>query len=116
TYEMWRACRLVVDTGMHWKGWTREQAENCFLENSALSESNIRTEVSRYISWPGQALAYKIGELKIIELRERAEKALGDDFDIRAFHDALLEQGSLPLSLLERQVDRYIADARTGAE
>lgn len=116
TYEMWRACRLVVDTGMHWKGWTREQAESCFLENSALSESNIRTEVDRYISWPGQALGYKIGELKILELRERAENALGSDFDIRAFHDAVLEKGSLPLSLLERQIDRYIAETRTGTE
>lgn len=116
TYEMWRACRLVVDTGMHWKGWSREQAEACFLDNSALSESNIRTEVDRYISWPGQALAYKVGELKILELRERAENALGDDFDIRDFHDAVLEQGSLPLSLLERQIDRYIAKTRTGTE
>lgn len=112
TYEMWRACRLVVDTGMHWKGWSREEAEACFLENSALSESNIRTEVDRYISWPGQALAYKIGELKILELRERAEKALGENFNIREFHDAVLENGSLPLSILERQIDRYIAKAK----
>ncbi|WP_298918024.1 DUF885 family protein [uncultured Algimonas sp.] len=115
TYEMWRACRLVVDTGMHWKGWSREQAEACFLENSALSRSNIRTEVDRYISWPGQALAYKVGELKIVELRDKAETALGDDFDIRAFHDAVLEKGSVPLSILERQIDRYIADARRAA-
>jgi uncharacterized protein (DUF885 family) len=112
TYEMWRACRLVVDTGMHWKGWTREEAERCFLENSALSRSNIRTEVDRYISWPGQALAYKVGEIKILELRDRAKTALGDDFDIRDFHDALLENGSLPLSLLERRIDRYIARSR----
>ena len=115
TYEMWRACRLVVDTGMHWRGWTREQAEDCFLSNSALSRSNIRTEVDRYISWPGQALAYKVGELKILELRARAESALGDDFDIRAFHDAVLQNGSLPLSILERQIDRYIASARREA-
>ena len=109
SYEMWRACRLVVDTGMHWLGWSREQAEQCFLENSALSRSNIRTEVDRYISWPGQALAYKVGELKIIALRERAEKALGDRFDIGAFHDAVLGKGGVPLSQLERQVDQYIA-------
>ena len=115
TYEMWRACRLVVDTGMHWKGWSREQAEACFLENSALSRSNIRTEVDRYISWPGQALAYKIGELKILELRERAENGLGEDFDIREFHDAVLENGSVPLSILERQIDRYIAQAKRDA-
>lgn len=115
TYEMWRACRLVVDTGMHWKGWTRDQAEACFLENSALSRSNIRTEVDRYISWPGQALAYKIGEMKILELRERAEKGMGDDFDIRHFHDAILENGSVPLSILERQIDRYIARAKREA-
>jgi uncharacterized protein (DUF885 family) len=115
TYEMWRACRLVVDTGMHWKGWSREQAEACFLENSALSRSNIRTEVDRYISWPGQALAYKIGEMKILELRQRAEDGLGDDFDIREFHDAVLENGSVPLSILERQIDRYIARAKRDA-
>lgn len=115
TYEMWRACRLVVDTGMHWKGWSREQAENCFLENSALSRSNIRTEVDRYISWPGQALAYKVGELKILELRERAKDRLGDDFDIREFHDAVLLKGSVPLSILERQIDRYIARTRQEA-
>jgi uncharacterized protein (DUF885 family) len=115
TYEMWRACRLVVDTGMHWKGWSRDEAEACFLENSALSRSNIRTEVDRYISWPGQALAYKIGEMKILELRQRAEDGLGDDFDIRTFHDAVLENGSVPLSILERQIDRYIAQARRDA-
>ena len=112
SYEMWRACRLVVDTGMHWLGWTRDQAEACFLENSALSESNIRTEVDRYISWPGQALAYKVGELKIIELREKAEAALGDRFDLGAFHDAVLSQGGVPLSQLEKQVDQYVARVR----
>lgn len=109
TYEMWRACRLVVDTGIHWKGWTREQAENCFYENSALAAHNIRTEVERYISWPGQALAYKIGELKIIELRKRAEDALGQNFSIRRFHDAILEEGGMPLNLLEAKIDRWIA-------
>ena len=109
TYEMWRACRLVVDTGLHWKGWTREQAERCFFENSALSPHNIRTEVERYISWPGQALSYKIGELKIWELRERAETALGDDFSIRDFHDAVLLDGGVPLNILEQKIDRWIA-------
>jgi len=108
TYEMWRACRLVVDTGMHWKGWTREQAEACFFENSALAPHNIRTEVERYISWPGQALAYKIGELKIIELRERATKALGPKFNLRSFHDTILKDGGMPLDLLEAKIDRWI--------
>ena len=112
TYEMWRACRLVVDTGLHWKGWTRERAEGCFLENSALSRSNIRSEVDRYISWPGQALGYKIGELKIIELRERAERELGSEFDIRAFHDAILEDGGLPLDILESKMLRWISDRK----
>lgn len=113
SYEMWRACRLVVDTGMHWKGWTREQAEACFLENSALAKHNIKTEVERYISWPGQALAYKIGELKIVELRQRAEKALGDKFSIREFHDAVLLQGGLPLSVLEARIDRWIVEEQS---
>jgi len=109
SYEMWRACRLVVDTGMHWKGWTRDQAESCFLENSALAKHNITTEVERYISWPGQALAYKIGELKIIELRERAEATLGNRFSIREFHDAVLLEGGLPLSILETRIDSWIS-------
>lgn len=116
SYEMWRACRLVVDTGMHWKGWTREQAEACFLENSALAKHNITTEVERYISWPGQALAYKIGELKIIELRERAEAALGEKFSIREFHDAVLLQGGLPLSILETRIDNWISEQLTKIE
>ena len=110
TYEMWRACRLVVDTGMHWKGWTREQAEACFFENSALSPHNIRTEVERYISWPGQALAYKIGELKIWELRRRAEAALGDKFSLRDFHDAVLLDGGVPLDILEQKIDLWITE------
>ena len=108
SYEMWRACRLVVDTGLHWKGWTREQAENCFLENSALAPHNIKTEVERYISWPGQALAYKIGEIKILELRDKAKTSLGQDFDIRRFHDAVLENGGIPLDILEDRIDRFI--------
>ena len=113
TYEMWRACRLVVDTGMHWKGWTREQAEACFFENSALAPHNIKTEVERYISWPGQALAYKIGELKILELRQRAETQLGDKFNIRRFHDAILLDGGMPLDLLEAKIDRWIFEEKT---
>ncbi len=109
SYEMWRACRLVVDTGMHWKGWTREQAEECFFDNSALAAHNIKTEVERYISWPGQALAYKIGELKILELRNKAEAALGDKFSIRDFHDAVLLEGGLPLNILDERVTAWIA-------
>jgi uncharacterized protein (DUF885 family) len=112
TYEMWRACRLVVDTGLHWKGWTRDQAEACFLENSALAAHNIKTEVDRYISWPGQALAYKIGELKILELRKRAKDSLGADFDIRGFHDAVLEDGGVPLDMLEKKIDRWISQEK----
>lgn len=110
SYEMWRACRLVVDTGMHWKGWTRDEAEKCFFENSALAPHNIKTEVERYISWPGQALAYKIGEIKIVELRKRAETALGDNFSVREFHDAVLLDGGLPLSVLEAKIDTWISD------
>ena len=109
SYEMWRACRLVVDTGMHAKGWTRQEAIDFMLENTGLSEVNIIREVDRYITWPGQALAYKIGELKIRELRARAEEALGEDFDVRLFHDALLKNGALPLSVLEAEVDGWIA-------
>jgi uncharacterized protein (DUF885 family) len=115
TYEMWRACRLVVDTGMHAKGWTSQQARDYLAANTALSEHEIRTEVDRYIAWPGQALAYKTGELKIIELRHRAEAKLGPDFDIRAFHDAVLDNGGVTLPVLERQVDAYIAGARKKA-
>jgi uncharacterized protein (DUF885 family) len=109
SYEMWRACRLVVDTGIHAKGWSRQQAIDFMLDNTALSRTNIEAEVDRYISWPGQALAYKIGELKIRELRARAEKALGDRFDIRAFHDAVLENGAVPLDVLEAHIDGWIA-------
>jgi uncharacterized protein (DUF885 family) len=109
SYEMWRACRLVADTGIHWKGWTREQAEACFLENTALAPLNITVEVDRYISWPGQALGYKIGELKFLELRARAKARLGERFDIRRFHDAVLLAGPLPMDLLEARVDAWIA-------
>jgi len=110
TYEMWRAGRLVVDTGIHAKGWSRERAVRFFRENTALSEHNIQTEVDRYISWPGQALGYKMGELKILELRRRAKNALGDDFDLRSFHDTVLEAGALPMTLLESRIARYIAE------
>ena len=110
SYEMWRANRLVVDTGIHALGWTREQAVDYMLENTALSEGNINAEVNRYITWPGQALAYKLGELKIRELRTRAEEALGDDFDLRSFHDTVLENGSVPLDVLEAHVDAWIAE------
>ncbi|RMF16381.1 MAG: DUF885 family protein [Alphaproteobacteria bacterium] len=116
TYEMWRAGRLVVDTGIHAMGWTRERAVRFFRENTALSEHNIETEVDRYISWPGQALGYKLGELKILELRHRAERALGRRFDIRAFHDAVLEKGALPLPILERRIDAWIAEAQHRVE
>lgn len=109
SYEMWRATRLVVDTGLHAKGWSKEQAVEYMLDNTALSPANIDAEVNRYMTWPGQALAYKVGELKIRELRTRAEEALGADFDLRAFHDTVLENGSIPLSVLEAHVDRWIA-------
>ena len=114
SYEMWRACRLVADTGMHWYGWSREEAEACFKENSALAPLNIQTEVTRYIGWPGQATAYKVGELKILELRARAKDALGEDFDIRAFHDVLLGAGSMPLDALEDRIDTWIEQTPDG--
>jgi uncharacterized protein (DUF885 family) len=107
--EMWRACRLVVDVGIHWKGESRDQAVACFRENSALAEKNIQNEVDRYIAWPGQALGYKIGQLKISELRRRAEQALGPRFDLRKFHDVVLDDGPMPMTLLERRVDAWIA-------
>ena len=109
SYSMWRACRLVVDTGIHSFNWTREQAVNYMLDNTALSEHEINTEVDRYISWPGQALSYKIGELKIIELRKEAEKKLKDKFNIRDFHESILKNGTLTLPLLEDQISEYIA-------
>ena len=108
SYEMWRAVRLVVDTGMHYRGWSREQAQAFLADNSALSLHNVRTEIDRYISWPGQALAYKMGELKILELRARAEDALGEKFDIRDFHDAILMTGGVPLEILENEVEQFI--------
>lgn len=112
TYEQWRACRLVIDTGIHAKGWTREQAVEYFTKNTALSMHNINTEVDRYISWPGQAVSYKIGEIKIRELRTKAEETLGQKFDIRAFHEVILEQGVVTLPILEDRVNHYIEKAR----
>jgi uncharacterized protein (DUF885 family) len=109
TYEMWRACRLVVDTGIHHLGWSRQQAIDFMAENSALSLHNITTEVDRYIGWPGQALAYKTGELKIRELRARAEETLGAAFDLRRFHDVVLGGGAVPLAVLEAHVNAYLA-------
>jgi uncharacterized protein (DUF885 family) len=113
--EMWRACRLVVDTGMHYFDWTREQAIRYMQENSAESLHNIEAEIDRYIGWPGQALAYKMGELKIRELRAHAEKQLGDRFDVRAFHDAVLGGGAVPLDVLEKQIDAWIAEQQSAA-
>src|ERR1700719_444694 len=109
TYEMWRAVRLVVDTGMHSMGWTRQQSIDYFRENTGKTDQDITVEVDRYIVWPGQALAYKLGQLKIRELRGRAEKELGSRFDVRVFHDAVLEQGAVPLSFLETHMDTWIA-------
>jgi len=108
TYEMWRACRLVVDTGMHAKGWSRDRAMNYLASNTALSLHNVKTEIDRYISWPGQALSYKLGELKIKALRNKAELSLSKHFDIREFHDQVLENGSMPLSMLEKVIEQYI--------
>ncbi len=109
TYDMWRAVRLVVDTGLHYKGWTRQQAIDFFKENAAKAEHDIVNEIDRYIGNPGQALAYKIGQLKMLTLRERAEHQLGENFDIRAFHDELLGAGALPLDLLEQRMDAWLA-------
>jgi uncharacterized protein (DUF885 family) len=116
--EIWRACRLAIDTGLHVMGWSRERAMACLQENSALAPAEIEFEVDRYIAWPGQALAYKVGELEIARLRERASRELGQDFDVRAFHDVVLGAGPLPLDLLEQRVARWInatsaADAST---
>jgi uncharacterized protein (DUF885 family) len=115
TYEMWRACRLVVDTGMHAKGWTRQQAIDYLASHTALPLHEVETEIDRYISWPGQALAYKMGELKIKELRRRAEKELGTGFDVRAFHDVVLGSGSIPLTVLEKNVERWIGERKASA-
>ena len=110
TYSMWRACRLVIDTGIHAFNWPKKKAVNFMLKNTALSIHEINTEIDRYISWPGQALSYKIGEIKIKELRSKSESLLGDKFDIRDFHNAILGKGTLTLPLMEIEVDNYIAD------
>jgi uncharacterized protein (DUF885 family) len=108
SYEMWRACRLVVDTGMHWRGWSREQALDYLRKNTTLSEHEVRAETDRYIAWPGQALSYKLGEIRICELRRKAERALGPKFDLRDFHDAVLAEGTITLPMLERRIDAYV--------
>lgn len=115
TYEMWRACRLVVDTGIHAKGWTREQVVDYMASNTALSLHEVNTETDRYISWPGQALSYKIGELKIRELRNKAEYELGNRFDIREFHEVILGQGTVTLAILESRINSYIEKVKNGA-
>ncbi|WP_343815596.1 DUF885 domain-containing protein [Colwellia asteriadis] len=112
TYEMWRAARLVVDTGMHMQGWSRAQAMDFMKDNTALSLHNVRTEIDRYISWPGQALSYKIGEITIRKLRKRAEAELARDFDVREFHYQVLKNGSVPLSVLEQQIEDYIQQTK----
>jgi len=112
TYEMWRAARLVIDTGIHHKGWTRDQAIRYLADHTALSQHEVETEVDRYISWPGQALSYKLGEMKIVDLRRKAESALGTKFDLKAFHDAVLAEGSVPLPVLEQRIDVFIAQQK----
>ncbi len=107
--DIWRAIRLVVDTGVHSQGWTRQQMVDYFHEHSNVDEPSIQAEVDRYIAWPSQALAYKIGQLKILELRDRAQKALGAKFDIRAFHDQVIDSGALPLDVLDKRIDAWIA-------
>ena len=107
---MVRAGRLVVDTGMHYRGWARQQSIDFFMDNAAKTETDIVNEIDRYISWPGQALAYKIGQLKMLELRRKCEQTLGDDFDIKAFHDEMLGGGALPMEILETRMNRWLAD------
>jgi uncharacterized protein (DUF885 family) len=106
--DMWRAIRLVVDTGVHSKHWTRQQMVDFFHDHSSISETEIQAEVDRYIAWPAQALSYKVGQLKILELRDRAKKALGDKFDIRAFHDEVIDAGGLPLDVLDERINTWI--------
>ncbi|MDA9684930.1 DUF885 domain-containing protein [Pseudomonadota bacterium] len=112
TYDMWRAIRLVVDTGMHYFDWSRQDAINYFLDNSAKTKQDVMNEVDRYINWPGQALAYKIGQLKIQELKDRAKNELGENFDIKDFHHEVLKRGALPLDILEQYIDQWIAQTK----
>jgi uncharacterized protein (DUF885 family) len=114
--DIWRSIRMVVDTGVHSQHWTRQQMVDYFHDHSALDESSIQSEVDRYIAWPGQAVAYKVGELKILELRERAKKALGERFDLRAFHDQVLDSGALPLDVLSERIDAWIKSQKTSAQ
>ena len=114
--DIWRAIRLVVDTGVHSQSWTRDQMVQYFHDHSNLDETTIQSEVDRYIGWPSQALAYKIGQRKILELRERARTALGDKFDIRAFHDQVIDAGPVPLDILEQRIDAWIAVEKAGAQ
>jgi uncharacterized protein (DUF885 family) len=110
--DIWRAIRLVVDTGVHSEGWTREQMVQYFHDHSNVDETSVQAEVDRYIAWPSQALAYKVGQLEILKLRDRAQKALGPKFDIRAFHDQVLGAGALPLDVLEQRIDAWIAKSK----
>jgi uncharacterized protein (DUF885 family) len=114
SYQAWRAARLVVDTGIHSQGWTRTQAQQYLRDNTALSDHEIETEVDRYISWPGQALSYYLGERSILEARHKAEAALGPKFNLRAFHDAVLELGSVPLPVLTDHIDHWIVNGGSG--
>ena len=115
TDEMWRAIRLVVDTGVHYKHWTRQQMVDYFHEHSSVDESDVQAEVDRYIAWPAQALSYKLGQLEILKLRARAEKELGSRYDIRAFHDEILNGGSLPMNVLDKRVTAWIEAQKNGA-
>jgi len=112
---MWRAVRLVVDTGIHYKKWTREQVVQYMRDHSSQNEAYFQAEADRYIAWPGQALAYKIGQLTILRLREKARTELGDRFDIRAFHDELLGAGALPMDVLEQRINAWIARVKSSA-
>ena len=112
TYEMWRACRLVVDVGLHYKGWSRQEAIEYLAGNTALSLHEVNTEIDRYIGWPGQAVSYKIGELTIKRLREDATNALEDEFDIQKFHELILKNGSVPLPVLEEEINLYIKSSQ----
>jgi len=112
--DMWRSIRLVVDTGVHYKHWTRQQMVDYFHEHSTIDDTNVQAEVDRYIAWPGQALGYKIGQLSILHLRDKAQQELGDKFDIRGFHDAVIDSGALPMNLLEQRVDQWIAEVKAG--